>query len=119
MAKQTLRQVPRTGTVGVAVAWTTEDDPHLMTVSLVLGRRAVPFFWRAYAQSVLKGRLHRYERAVIRRALQLLFQYVSRGRVVLTADRGFADEALFAPWQQRRVRFVLRRLAILSFQPGS
>ena len=108
IAKQTLRQVPRTGTVRVAVDWTSEADQHLMTVSLVLGRRAVPFFWRAYDQSVLKGRMHRYERAVLRRALQLLCQYVSRGRVVLTADRGFADEALFAQLQQLRVRFVMR-----------
>lgn len=108
LAHQALRQVPRTGTVRVAVDWTTEDDQHLMTVSLVLGRRAVPFFWRAYRQDVLKGRTHRYERAVIRRALQLLFRYVSRARVVLTGDRGFADEPLFALLQQLGVRFVIR-----------
>ena len=108
IAHQTLRQVPRTGTVRVAVDWTTEDEQHLMTISLIIGRRAVPFFWRAYRQSDLKGRMHRYERAVIRRALQLLFQYVNRGRVVLTADRGFADEPLFAQLQQTRVRFVIR-----------
>lgn len=108
LAHQTLRQVPRTGTVRVAVDWTTENDQHLLTVSLVLGRRAVPFYWRAYRQDVLKGRMHRYERAVIRRALQLLFQSVSRQRVVLTADRGFADEPLFAQLQQMRVQFVIR-----------
>jgi hypothetical protein len=108
LAHQVLRQVPRTGTVRVAVDWTPEDDQHLMTVSLVLGRRGVPFFWRAYRQDVLKGRMQRYERAVIRRALQLLFQYVSRARVVLTGDRGFADEPLFAQRQQMRGRFVIR-----------
>jgi len=108
LAHQTLRQVPRTGTVRVAVDWTTEGDQHLLTVSLIIGRRAVPFFWRAYRQDVLKGRMHRYERAVIRRALQLLFQYAGRSRVVLTADRGFADEPLFAQLQQMRVRFVIR-----------
>ena len=108
LARQTLRQLPRSGTVRVAVDWTTEDDQHLLTVSVIIGRRALPFFWRAYRQDVLKGRMHRYERAVIRGALQLLFQYVSRRRVVLTADRGFADEPLFAQLQQLRVRFVIR-----------
>ncbi|HKX26055.1 MAG TPA: transposase [Blastocatellia bacterium] len=38
----------------------------------------------------------------------LIFQYVSRGRIRLTADRGFADEPLFALLQQLRVRFVIR-----------
>jgi hypothetical protein len=35
-------------------------------------------------------------------------QYVNRGRIRLTADRGFADEPLFALLQQLRVRFVIR-----------
>jgi hypothetical protein len=105
---QTLRQVPPHGTVRVAIDWTTEDEQHLLTVSLVIGRRAIPFYWRAYRQSVLKGRMHRYERAVIRRAVQLLLRYVKRTRIVLTADRGFADEPLFAQLQQLRVNFVIR-----------
>lgn len=108
LAQQTLRQVPRQGVVRVAIDWTTEDDQHLLTVSLVIGRRAIPFYWRAYRQSVLKGRMHRYERAVIRRAVQLLLRSVKRARLVLTADRGFADEPLFALLQQLRVNFVIR-----------
>ena len=108
LAQQTLRQVPRHGVVRVAIDWTTEDDQHLLTVSLVIGRRAIPFYWRAYQQSVLKGRRHRYERAVIRRAVQLLLREVKRSRLVLTADRGFADEPLFALLQQLRVNFVIR-----------
>ena len=108
LAQQTLRQVPRHGVVRVAVDWTTEGDQHLLTVSLVIGRRAIPFYWRAYRQSVLKGRMHRYERAVLRRAVQLLLRSVNRTRLVLTADRGFADERLFALLQELRVNFVIR-----------
>lgn len=52
--------------------------------------------------------MHRYERAVIKRAFELIFQYVGRRRIRLTADRGFANEPLFALWQQLQVRFVVR-----------
>jgi hypothetical protein len=38
----------------------------LLVVSLIIGRRAMPIFWRAYEQSVLKGRMKRYELAVIK-----------------------------------------------------
>jgi len=40
--------------------------------------------------------MSRYERAVIKRACRLVFSYVSPRRVRLTADRGFADDDLFA-----------------------
>lgn len=108
IARQVLRQVPRTGPVRVALDWTSEGHQHLLVVSLVLGRRAVPFYWRAYDGRVLKGRMRRYERAVVKRACTLLFTVVSRRRVWLTADRGFADEALFALLQALGVRFVIR-----------
>lgn len=108
IAHQALRQVPPTGAVRVALDWTTEGAQHLLVISLVLGRRAVPIYWRAYSQQVLKGRMHRYERAVIKRAFALIFRYVGRRRVWLTADRGFADEPLFALLQQLGVRFVIR-----------
>src|SRR5215831_21274034 len=63
---------------------------------------------RAYHQNVLKGRTHLDERAVIKRAFKLIFQSIKPSRVRLTADRGFADEPLFALLQQLRVRFVIR-----------
>src|SRR5262245_29751301 len=108
IAHQALGQVPRFGKVRFAIDWTTEADQHLLTISLVIGRRAVPIFWRAYHQSVLKGRMHLYECAVIKRAFKLIFQYIKPGRVRLTADRGFADEPLFALLERLRVRFVIR-----------
>lgn len=108
VAHQALSQVPRCGKVRLTIDWTTEGQQHLLTVSLVIGRRAVPIYWRAYDQRVLKGRTHSYERAVIKRAFKLIFQYVKPRRVRLTADRGFADEPLFALLQQLRIRFVIR-----------
>lgn len=108
IAHKALSQVPATGKVRITIDWTTEDDQHLLVISLVIGRRGVPIYWRAYHQSVLKGRMHRYERAVIKRAFKLIFQYVGRKRIRLTADRGFADEPLFALLQQLGIRFVIR-----------
>src|SRR5712692_6389856 len=66
---QALHQLPQHGTVRLAIDWTIEADQHLLVVSLVVGRRAVPIYWRAYHASVLKGRMKRYELAVIRRAV--------------------------------------------------
>jgi hypothetical protein len=108
IAHQALGQVPRFGKVRITIDWTTEDEQHLLVVSLVTGRRAVPIFWRAYDQRSLKGRTHRYERAVINRAFKLIFQYVNPGRIRLTADRGFVDERLFALLERLRARFVIR-----------
>ena len=108
VAHQALSQVPAYGKVRVTIDWTSEADQHLLVISLVIGRRGVPLYWRTYDQQVLKGRMHAYERAVIKRAFKLLFQYVKPSRVRLTADRGFADEPLFALLQQLRVRFVIR-----------
>jgi hypothetical protein len=108
IAHQALSQVPHVGKVRIAIDWTTEDHQHLLIISLLIGRRGLPIYWRAYDQSVLRGRTHRYERAVIKRAFKLIFQYLNRRRIRLTADRGFADEQLFALLQQLRVPFVIR-----------
>lgn len=108
LCRQALRQVPRTGRVRFTLDWTSEDHQHLLVVSLVVGRRALPIFWRAYDQTVLKGRMKRYELAVIKRAFTLIFQYVAPHRVRLTADRGFADEGLFAGLDTWGIRFIIR-----------
>ncbi len=79
----------------LALDWTIEADQHVLVVSLVGGRRAVPIYWRASHASVLKGRMKRYELAVSRRAVGRVAQTVGKRRVIVTADRGFADVALF------------------------
>ena len=88
--------------------WTIEADQHWLVVSLVVGRRAVPIYWRAYDTSVLKGRMKRYELAVIRRAVGRVAQAVGTRRVIVTADRGFADVALFPLLSQLGVTFIIR-----------
>jgi hypothetical protein len=50
---QALHQLPKHGTVRLAVDWTIEADQHVLVVSLVVGRRAVPIYWRAYPYSVI------------------------------------------------------------------
>ena len=98
---QALHQLPKHGKVRLAIDWTIEADQHLLVVSLVMGRRAVPIYWRAYDTSVLKGRMKRYELAVIAQA-------VGKRRVIVTADRGFADVALFTLLSQLGVTFIIR-----------
>jgi hypothetical protein len=101
-------QVPRSGRVRLTIDWTSEGDQHLLVISLVVGRRALPIFWRAYSQSALKGRMKRYELAVIKSAFKLIFQYVEPGRIRLTADRGFPDDDLFGLLDELQINFIIR-----------
>jgi Transposase DDE domain len=105
---QALVQLPAHGPVRLAIDWTVEGHQHLLVVSLVVGRRAVPIYWRAYDATVLKGRMKRYELAVIRRAVTRVIHRVGRRRVRVTADRGFADVGLFTLLTDLRVAFVIR-----------
>jgi hypothetical protein len=52
--------------------------------------------------------MKRYELAVIRRAVTRVIQKVGFRRVRVTADRGFADVALFTLLTDVRVAFVIR-----------
>src|SRR5215470_7764303 len=101
-------QVPRRGKVRLTIDWTTEDDQHLLVISLVVGRRALPIFWRAYSQCALKGRMKRYELAVIKSAFKLIFLYVKPSRIRLSADRGFPDDDLFALLDDLKVNYIIR-----------
>src|SRR5215470_6051432 len=105
---QALVQLPAHGPVRLAIDWTIEGHQHLLVVSLLVGRRAAPIYWRAYDATVLKGRMKRYELAVIRRALTRVIRKVGSRRVRVTADRGFADVALFTLLTELRVAFVIR-----------
>ncbi len=106
--EQALRQVPPTGTVRLALDWTSEGSQHLLVVSLLTGGRGVPIYWRAYDATVLKGRMRRYEIAVIRRAVTRVQRASGRRRVLLTADRGFADVALVDVLTELGVPFIIR-----------
>jgi hypothetical protein len=105
---QALRQLPPKGKVRLALDWTIEGSQHLLVVSLVTGGRAVPLYWRAYDATVLKGRMRRYETAVIRRAITRVQAERGRRRVIVTADRGFADVALVDVLSELGVEFIIR-----------
>ena len=105
---QALVQLPAHGPIRLAIDWTIEGHQHLLVVSLIVGRRAVPIYWWAYDATVLKGRMKRYELAVIRRAVTRVIRKVGRRRVRVTADRGFADVALFTLLTDLKVAFVIR-----------
>jgi hypothetical protein len=105
---QALRQLPAKGKVRLAIDWTIEGAQHLLGVSLVTGGRAVPIYWRAYAATVLKGRMRRYEMAVIRRALTRVQRAIGQRRMIITADRGFADVALVDVLTAVGVEFIIR-----------
>ena len=105
---QALAQLPERTKVRIAIDWTVERTRHLLVVSLVMGHRAVPIYWRAYDEKVLKGRMRRYEMAVIKRVLTRMLAVVERHRIFVTADRGFADVVLFDLLSQFNVQFIIR-----------
>ena len=105
---QALGQLPPKGKVRLAIDWTIEGFQHLLVVSLVTGGRAVPIYWRAYDAAVLKGRMRRYEMAVIRRVLTRVQREIGPRRVLVTADRGFADVALVEVLTELGVEFIIR-----------
>ena len=61
-ARTITSQLPLVGPVRIAIDWTIEAEQHLLVASLLIGRRAVPLFWRAYRESELKASRSRYER---------------------------------------------------------
>jgi hypothetical protein len=105
---QALQQVPPTGKVRLALDWTSEGPQHLLVISLLTGGRGLPIYWRAYEATVLKGRMRRYEMAVIRRAVTRVQRASGPRRVLLTADRGFADVALVDVLSEFGVTFIIR-----------
>lgn len=105
---QVLRQLPAKGTVRLAIDWTIEGAQHLLVVSLVTGGRAVPMYWRAYGVAVLKGRMRRYEMAVLRRVITQVQRAIGQRRLIVTADRGFADVALVDVLTALGVEFIIR-----------
>jgi hypothetical protein len=105
---QATKQLPRTGKLRLAIDWTIEGEHHLLVVSLVTGGRALPIYWRAYCATVLKGRMRRYEMAVIKRVIGGLKKRLCRRRLRVTADRGFADVDLAQLFEDLGVEYIIR-----------
>lgn len=108
VCRQALRQVPHTGRVRCTIDWTSEGQQPLRVVSLVVGRRAWPIFWRASDQTVRNGRRKRSERAVVKRAFTRIFPYVAPQRVRRTADRGCAEADWCAWLDALGIRSIIR-----------
>ena len=107
-ARALVARLPAEGCVRLALDWTIEDRQHLLVASLSIGRRGVPLYWRAYDQRVLKGRMRRYEMAVIKRVLTGVQRRVGRRRLRVTADRGFADVELFDLLEEFGCAYIIR-----------
>jgi hypothetical protein len=101
-------QLPVSGTVRVALDWTTEDQQHLLVASLIVGRRAVPVYWEAYTTGELKGQQRALEHAFTRHVVGQELGNVDRERLLLTADRGFCQGELLALLSRLQVPFVVR-----------
>jgi len=112
MARATARaivaQLPLCGPVRVAIDWTIEAEQHLLVASLMVGRRAVPLFWRAYGERELKDRRSGYEREFVCALVREVLCDVSPRRLIITADRAFADVEFFDLLNDLGVSFVIR-----------
>jgi hypothetical protein len=112
MSRQTARvivsQLPLSGTVRLSLDWTIEDTQHLLVASLCTGTRAIPIYWRAYSQVSLKDRRSSYEREFVSTLVGEVFAPIARSRLLLTADRAFADVKLIDLLNKLRVSFVIR-----------
>lgn len=94
--------------VRVSVDWTVEDGKHMLVASLVTGARAIPIFWRGYAADALKGKMREYEQAFFTDLITKVLADVSRLRIVVTADRGFADVEHVDLLEDLGILFVIR-----------
>lgn len=107
---QITQQIPAKGKVRLAIDWTIEGNQYLLVVSLVMGGRATPLYWRAYQVDVLKGRMKSYELAVVKRVLSRIRQHIGRRKlkVTVTADRGFVDVELCDLLEEFGAEYILR-----------
>jgi hypothetical protein len=112
LSRQTSRvivsQLPLVGQVRLSIDWTIEDRQHLLVASLCTGSRAIPLYWRAYSQVSLKGRRSSYERDFVSILIDEVLAPIARRRLLLTADRAFADVKLIDLLNKLRVSFVIR-----------
>jgi DDE family transposase len=113
-AQVLVHQLPPTGPVRIAVDWTTEDQPHLLVASVIVGRRAVPLYWEAYTTKERKGHQRALELAFLRQVVEQALGPVARERLLVTADRGFGDGTLLSELARLQVPFVLRLSANIT-----
>ena len=101
-------RLPRTDWIRIAVDWTIEDDKHLLVATLIVGSRGVPIFWRPYQATHLKGKMRAYETSFLTELIRTVLKGVRRDRILITADRGFADVSLVALLERLGVVYIIR-----------
>ena len=107
-ARAIISQLPLAGTLRISIDWTIEGTQHLLVASLCTGSRAIPIYWRAYRESDLKGRRSEYERDFTWTLIADVLASIGRNRLLITADRGFADVELMDLLNALRVEFIIR-----------
>ena len=92
----------------VALDWTDFDADGQTTLALNLitsHGRATPLVWKTVRKKDLAGQRANIEDAVIERFLEVAPSDI---RLTLLADRGFADQALFAKLDEWKLHYVIR-----------
>jgi hypothetical protein len=107
-ARALCAQLPLVGVIRLSLDWTTEDSQHLLIASVRVGGRAVPLYWRAYHDAELKERMTSYELEFVRHLFNEVLAEVARRRLVLTADRWFADVDLLDVLDELGISYVIR-----------
>lgn len=108
VAREFVSHVARHAFVRIALDWTVENGIHTLAASAILGRRAVPIYWRSYEEGTFKGHRSKLERAFVERLFKVILRDLGRAKLLLTADRGFADVLLFDLLDELRIAFVIR-----------
>ncbi len=88
--------------------WTTEDEQHLLVASIQFGRRAIPLYWRGYQSKDLKEKMSRYVQEFVRELFEELLSDMERRRIILTADRWFADVDLLILLDEMGLSYIIR-----------
>jgi hypothetical protein len=92
----------------VALDWTDFDADGQTTLALSLitsHGRATPLVWKTVPKKELAGQRANIEDQVIERFLEVAPSDI---RLTLLADRGFADQALFAKLDEWKMHYVIR-----------
>src|SRR2546421_5253489 len=107
-ARALVAGLPPVGAVRLSLDWTTEGVQHLLIASVRVGGRAVPLYWRAYHDAELKARMTRYEQEFVRLLFDEVLAARARRRLILTADRWFADVGLLDLLDEMGVSYIIR-----------
>jgi Transposase DDE domain len=110
-ARAVMARLPTAGLVRLSVDWTIEDHQRLLIASVRVGARAVPLYWRAYVDSELAEKTRRLEREFVRQLFGQVLRELAPRRLLVTADRWFADVSWLDVLDELGVSYVIRTKA--------